>query len=374
MASEITTEFTVRPATLKDLQALLEIESDSFDSDRLTRRSMRHWILAEHAQFLVLTSENELAAYGLVWCHRGTRLARLYSLAVAVKHQGKGFAKILMEALENRCAQDGYLFMRLEVSKSNTAAIALYRKLGYRSFGEYHDYYADHSDALRMQKTIRKHSLDSIRRTTPWYQQTTHFTCGPASLMMAMASLDAEIEATQVLELDLWREATSIFMTSGHGGCHPFGLGLAAAKRGFEAEVYVNSNRPLFVDGVRSSHKKEVMTLVHEHFLQQVKTDGHVHLHYQDYSQADLDAWLSQGFAVLALISTYRLDGKRAPHWVTITGADDQCFYVHDPDPAISEGEQLAIDCQYLPIARQDFEKMSAFGAGRLRTAIAIRR
>ncbi|WP_428622404.1 peptidase C39 family protein [Sedimenticola sp.] len=46
-------------------------------------------------------------------------------------------------------------------------------------------------------------------------------------------------------------------------------------------------------------------------------------------------------------------------------------MYVHDPD--LDEKSHLAIDCQHLPIAREDFDKMSAFGTGRLRTAVAIR-
>ena len=72
---------------------------------------------------------------------------------------------------------------------------------------------------------------------------------------------------------------------------------------------------------------------------------------------------------MLVLISSYRLDGKKAPHWVMVTDMDDDCFYVHDPDIA---DDQQPLDCQYLPIARDDFEKMSAFGSGRLRTALAI--
>lgn len=366
--------FHFRPATLEDLDSLVAIEQTCFSQDRLSKRSLRRWIQSRHSIFLVIeqarVKEKPLAGYGLVWCHRGTSLARLYSLAVLPTMRGHGLAKNLLLELEKRTAEQGRLFMRLEVAKNNQAAIGLYESLGYRTFGEYSDYYDDHTDALRMQKTIRQMSAQQIQRATPWYQQTTEFTCGPAALMMAMASLDESVVLSQPLELDIWREATTIFMTSGHGGCHPVGLALAARARGFEAIVTLNTQQPLFVDGVRSENKKRILGVVHQQFLAKAELRG-VNITYQEISQQQVADWLQQGYAVLILISTFRLDGKKAPHWVTVTGIDDACFYVHDPD--LDDKAQRAIDCQHLPIARQDFDRMSAFGSGRLRTAVAIR-
>lgn len=334
-------------------------------------RSFRRWIQAEHGIFVVVELDSRIVGYGLVWCHKGTRLARLYSIAVLPEMRGKGVASSLLKKLEESASKRGRLFMRLEVGKNNSSAIQLYQNSGYRIFGEYSDYYEDHSDALRMQKTIQQVSEERIQRPMPWYQQTTEFSCGPAALMMAMASLDKNIQLNQALELDIWREATTIFMTAGHGGCHPLGLALAAQRRGFEAKVYINKKKPLFVEGVRSEHKKEILTLVHQHFVQQANESANVTVLYKDISQKQIESWLNQGWAVVMLISTYQLDGKKTPHWVTVTSIDDRCLYVHDPD--LEDQNQLAIDCQYLPIARDDFDKMSAFGAGRLRTALAIK-
>jgi len=241
---------TFRRASPDDLDTLEQIENRCFEGDRLNRRSLRNWIKAPHGEFIVALKQDRVVGYGLVWCHKGTRLARLYSLALLPDMRGSGTAARLMRELESATAGRGYLFMRLEVAKSNASAVALYRRSGYRVFGEYHDYYEDHSDALRMQKTIRYLSIDKTQRLTPWYQQTTPFTCGPAALMMAMASLDETRVVDQKQELDIWREATTIFMTTGHGGCHPLGLALAASQRGFSVEVLINTEGPLFVDGV----------------------------------------------------------------------------------------------------------------------------
>ncbi|WP_101757115.1 GNAT family N-acetyltransferase/peptidase C39 family protein [Oceanicoccus sp. KOV_DT_Chl] len=371
MALAAPIELDIREAELSDVDALLAIEDRCFDSDRLTRRSFRHWIKAEHGILLVAQQHQKILGYGLVWCHQGTRLARLYSLASLPEARGQGVARQLLSALEKAAAEQGRLFLRLEVAKHNETAIALYQNNGYRIFGEFSDYYEDHSDALRMQKIIAQVQQETLQLQTPWYCQTTNFTCGPAALMMAMASLEPELRMDQQLELDIWRQATSIFMTSGHGGCHPFGLALAAGDNNFETEVWLNTHDTLFIDGVRKLNKKNILDVVHQQFLQRTEAHPAINIHYGDINQQQIADWLQQGYAVVVLISTYQLDGKKTPHWVTVTGIDDRCLYVHDPDP--SEKNLLPIDCQYLPIARADFDKMSAFGSSRLRTALAIK-
>lgn len=364
-------DIAIRSAELKDLDRLLEIEQLCFPVDRLSRRSFRHWLQSEQGLLLVAEQSDKILGYGLVWCLKGTRLARLYSLAVSPEARGLGLAHRLLTALEHEAAEFGRLFMRLEVASNNTAAIRLYENNGYRVFGQYTDYYQDHDDALRMQKTIQSVSALKNIRPTPWYQQTTEFTCGPASLMMAMNSLEPDLVINQALEMELWREATTIFMTSGHGGCHPIGLANAAQRRGFKASVYINSDAPLFLSGVRSANKKNILSLVHQQFVTNAEELG-VDLNYGDINQNQLQQWLQQGCAVVILISTYQLDGKKAPHWVTLTAMDQHCLYVHDPD--LEDHNQRAIDCQHLPIARADFERMSVFGSERLRTAIVISR
>ncbi len=361
------TDITLRPAQLDDVDELLRIEACCFATDRLTRRSFRHWIRAEHSTLLVAEHDRELLGYGLVWSKRGTRLSRMYSLAILPQMRRQGLAGQLLTALEMSMVDRGRLFMRLELTGNNQAAMAFFQRQGYRVFSQSTPYGSGDS-VLHMQKTIKRLHAQTLQRQTPWYQQTTTFTCGPAALMMAMASLGIGDRPNQLLELDIWREATSIYMTSGHGGCHPLGLALAAADRGFVVDVWLSSHDTLFVEGVRTAHKKAVLEIVHQQFRQRAEEHPDIELHYGEIDQVQIQQWLQSGYAVVILISTYQLDGKKAPHWVTVTGIDEHCLYVHDPDL-----EHPPIDCQYLPIARDDFNKMSAFGSGRLRTALAIR-
>ena len=361
----------LRPARSEDAERLREIEVESFATDQLSLRRIKHWIKANNKIMIVAEQRGKILAYGLALLHRGTRLARLYSIAVAQEARGIGLSKQMLHDIENQAAEKGRLFMRLEVANDNIAARTLYEHMGYQVFGTYKNYYDDHQDALRMQKRIRYRPANALNQDVPWYEQTTEFTCGPASLMMAMASLAPKrIKLNQELELDIWREATTIFMTSGHGGCHPIGLGLAAKRRGFKSQVFVNKDGPLFVVGVRNSHKKAVMGTVDRHFRKQAKAEG-VSVKNLNVTQEMIEKWLKQGSAVIILISTYRMDGRKTPHWVTLTGMDDQCLYVHDPDPMVLE-DQTDLDCRHVPIAREDFAKMSAFGSERLRTAVVI--
>jgi ribosomal protein S18 acetylase RimI-like enzyme len=370
---------TTRRAELSDLEELLRLERLCFNGDRLSRRSFKRWLRHGECVFLVSAGDGRLCGYILVILRRGMRLARLYSLAVSPDCRGHGLAGELMQRAEQAARSAGAIYLRLEVAATNGAAIALYRKAGYQPFGLYRDYYEDHGDALRMEKCIHPFEPAVDGRAIPWISQSTAFTCGPTALMMAMAELDADYSPSPVDEIQIWREATTIFMTSGHGGCHPLGLALSAVKRGFAAEVWVNQRGPLFLEGVRDANKKRVMRLVHEAFLREAQERG-VPIRYADVDQQQLVDSFAAGANVLILISTYRLDRKKTPHWVVLSGYDENCLYVHDPDlecePAATVADEVrnALDCQHLPIARQDFAAMSRFGGNRLRTAVIVHR
>ncbi|MCK5874693.1 MAG: GNAT family N-acetyltransferase/peptidase C39 family protein [Alcanivoracaceae bacterium] len=365
----LTEHIDIRPVQPADLDALEALEKRTFETDRLSRRSFRRWISGEHRAFKVATVDGVLAGYILIILHRGTRLARLYSIAVDSQMRGRGLGRKLIEAGEKAARAAGRIDMRLEVRKDNDAAIQLYEQLGYHRFGEYEDYYEDHQDAFRYQKRILQFDASHWQRPVPWYRQNTEFTCGPASLLMAMQALDKNIQPDISEEMHLWREATTIFMTSGHGGCHPLGLAIAARKRGFKAEVWISGDQILFIDSVRAEKKKKIIELAHTDFVAQAKKLK-VPVHHSEVSQQQLTRALKKGGIPLILISTWQLDGKRVPHWVVLSAFDDEFFYLHDPDP--EEGLQTDLDCQYLPIARSDFDRMARFGRDRLRTAVII--
>jgi ribosomal protein S18 acetylase RimI-like enzyme len=370
---------TIRPAILADVAALLQLENQAFNCDRLNRRSFRHAITSSASELIIAethTAGNDngtpaLLGYALMHLRHGTSLTRLYSIAVANQARNLGVGQALIYNCEDIAISRGRLILRLEVSDANSQAIGLYKKLGYRVFGQYNDYYEDHSNAIRMQKRLHGAAPAHTSRLVPWVAQGTPFTCGPASLQMALRALQPDYPVTPEDELDIWREATTIFMTSGHGGCHPMGLALAAKKRGLDARVCLSDANPLFVDGVRDMLKKEVITRVHESFTRQC-TEQSISVTYSTLSLKELTAAFDDGALPLILISTYRMDQSKSPHWVVMSGYDAHCIFVHDPYFIQEDGSESPMDCQYLPIANEEFEKMSRFGRTRLQATVLL--
>ncbi len=358
-----------RQASKADIGRLVAIENRCFTEDRLTQRNFLWMLEKAHADIIVAELDGVMAGYGLVLYRRGTSLARLYSLAVLPEFRGGGLARALLGELEQCARGHDCVYLRLEVRPDNEPAIALYRRLGYRQFDRKLDYYEDHSEALCFEKRII-YPQPVNRLQVPYYRQTTEFTCGPASLLMAMSALRPELEQSQEMELQLWRESTTIFMTSGHGGCGPHGLALAAYRRGFRVEMYLSKQDVLFIDSVRSPEKRQIISLVQEDFMRQLRTTS-VAIHYRRVTLDELTQHLDAGRIPLILISTYRINRNKAPHWVVITAHDSHFIYIHDPEV---EQEQHAsmTDNIYVPVPKSDFPSMARFGRSQLQTALVL--
>ncbi|HLI14258.1 MAG TPA: peptidase C39 family protein [Alphaproteobacteria bacterium] len=361
----------IRTARVDDIPGLVALENRAFAGDRVSPRSFRHLLTRGNAATLVEEEGGVLRGYAMLLFNRGTSLARLYSFAVAPEHRGRGIAKALLAEAERVALEHGCIYLRLEVRRDNHEAQSLYRKAGYREFGMAADYYDDHMDAVRMEKPLSPNLQPGLLHV-PYYPQTLEFTCGPAALMMAMCTLDPKVPLDRKLELRLWREATTIFMTTGHGGCSPFGMALSAESRGFDVEVYVNDRRTLFEDTVRKPERKAVIRLVQEDFLEEMR-EKKVTLTYGRLGVKDLIREFERGGIPIVLISSYRIDRDREPHWVVVTGFDERFIYVHDPY-VDWKGHRTTTDCINMPITKKDFERMARFGRAQQKAALIIRK
>jgi ribosomal protein S18 acetylase RimI-like enzyme len=359
----------IRHATLDDLEQLVALEERCFESDRISRRRFRHLLTRANASTLVAEEGGRLLGYVLVLFSRGTALARLYSIAVDREARGRGLARRLLADAEAEALRHGCVSMRSEVRRDNQPSLTLFRSNGYQQFDEVDDYYEDHMGALRFEHTLAP-QLELTQVKVPYYQQTTDFSCGPACLMMAMKALDPKLRLDRRLELRLWRESTSIFMTSGHGGCGPFGLAVAAHDRGFDAELFVKQRGPFLAETVRNPAKKEVIRIVEEDYLDRIRDLG-LRLHRRPARFPEVQELFEAGGIPLVLISSWRIYGERFPHWVVITGFEERFIYAHDPFVDDSEGETVA-DCINMPIARAEFERMARYGRSGQRAVLVV--
>ena len=171
-----------RNANLNDTDALVRLENRCFTEDRISRRSFRRFIDMPRDRVILVERGGQLVGYSLVLMKANTRLARIYSIAVAPETRGQGLGEALIRESERQAAEADRILMRLEVRTDNHGAIALYRRLGYRQFGTWRDYYEDHGDALRFERRILFYEARGKFPAVPYYPQSTDFTCGPASL------------------------------------------------------------------------------------------------------------------------------------------------------------------------------------------------
>ena len=360
----------LRQAKISDLSQLEEVENACFDYDQLTRRNFRWMISKANSIFLVLEYKGKLVGYGLVLINSGTSLARLYSIAVLNEYQGHGLASQLIEELEALASEEDCAYLRLEVKASNIGAIKLYKKLGYVEFSQKEDYYDNGETALCFEKRVR-FLKKKPRNNVHYYQQSVNFTCGPACLMMAIKTYNPKFKMNIAQELQIWREATTIFMTSGHGGCGPHGLGLSAWSRGYRPELYISQQGPLFVDSVRSLDKKKVMGYVHQDFEKRVKEAG-IKTQHKRLSVKDIEEILDDGGLPIVLITTYHFDKNKVPHWVIVTAYDDHFIYIHDSDAEDVGMHEQVIGRIHAPIPKEHFAKTSRWGKNKMSAAVVI--
>ena len=125
----------IRPARKSDIDTLVSIENSVFDSDRISRSAFRRHIGSRTGSLLVAERNGAIAGYALLLYRRGSRPARLYSIAVANGHGSSGIGRALLTAAEEAAVGRGYSALRLEVREENARAVDLYQRAGFRGIG-----------------------------------------------------------------------------------------------------------------------------------------------------------------------------------------------------------------------------------------------
>ncbi len=363
-------EVCVRKAERSDLDALTELEHRIFATDRLSRRSLRHFLGSPTAEVLAAWDGERLAGAAIVLFRPRATVARLYSLAVAPQMSGRGVGRQLLEACEAAALTRDCRTMRLEVHHSNRAAIARYRKSGYAEFGRHHDYYEDGADALRFEKRLVPRG--ALASAPPYFHQSTEFTCGPACIMMALAWADRSFRPAPAFEFQLWREATTIFTGSAPGGCEPYGMAVALRRHGLRPELYVSGPGPYFLDTVTSTDRRRVMRLTQGQFQQEARTLD-IPSHLTPVSESVLMRAFDAGRVAIVLVSGYHMVPRGKPHWIFAFGRDGRHVLMHDP-AAVRDDRGMAVAAETYAVPWTAFERVTRLGRERLSAAIVIRK
>ena len=142
----------LRLATFKDAPALAEIHAGAFrrgwDQDEFER------LLSDGAvRAHVVTAGAQVPPCGFVISHVVVPEAEILSIAVRPDRRGRKLGRALLQHHLARLAGEGVTTSFLEVDEANTAALALYTRLGYETAGRRKGYYAGGTaDALLLRR------------------------------------------------------------------------------------------------------------------------------------------------------------------------------------------------------------------------------
>ncbi len=200
------------------------------------------------------------------------------------------------------------------------------------------------------------------------YFQTTEFTCGPATLMMAIAALDSTYQPSRLEELKIWREANLIFMGDGQAGCGPHGLASAAAKRGCDVEIYEHEAEDLFRPWTNSEEEARVQSLLAADDRKKALRRG-CRIYSHELDKQLISRLLAEGKQLITLTSR-----EAEGHWVIVHDLIDNTVFVIDPYKA--EKEELDspyhTDCGENIIRYADFDDWIRYGPKNSTTLLAL--
>ncbi|MBL8372899.1 MAG: ribosomal protein S18-alanine N-acetyltransferase [Burkholderiaceae bacterium] len=120
-----------------NLDAVLRMEQSVYSHPWTLGNFVDALACGYEARCLILN--DELAGYFVAM--KGVDEVHLLNLAVATAYQGKGWARLLHDALARWAREQGAGWIWLEVRVGNLRAQALYESLGYRRLGLRRDYY-----------------------------------------------------------------------------------------------------------------------------------------------------------------------------------------------------------------------------------------
>ncbi|SFE86675.1 GNAT family N-acetyltransferase [Streptomyces mirabilis] len=140
--------FHIRPASEDDLPALVRLDTELFPDFAYPYFALRQFLDMYTDHLLVLDDGSSLHGYALSAPSADGRRSWILGLGVAKQLRGQGLARRLMQETLRRLPTDGVHEVWLTVEPTNTAAIALYRSLGFVEQGAREGYFGPGNDRL----------------------------------------------------------------------------------------------------------------------------------------------------------------------------------------------------------------------------------
>jgi len=146
-------------ATIDHLDSIFEIEKRCFPGETsYSKRLLSYLISSSNRSSYVECSGDVVRGFVVITYHKNSLTGHIETIDVDPKYRRKGIGLRLLEVAESDMKRRGMKWSQLEVSTGNSAALGLYRKLGYLVIDEIKNYYRfDHHgtrDAALMVKVL----------------------------------------------------------------------------------------------------------------------------------------------------------------------------------------------------------------------------
>ncbi|HWH97063.1 MAG TPA: ribosomal protein S18-alanine N-acetyltransferase [Pseudolysinimonas sp.] len=148
--------WSLRRAVPADLDAIMAIETTTFETDAWSPATMAAEIEGRHGYYLVAQAEDAgVDGYAGLLAPEGSGQADIQTIAVVERARRRGLGRTLMLALLNEARRRGATEVFLEVRADNPGAQTLYTSLGFAEIGVRPKYYQpDGVDAVIMRLEV----------------------------------------------------------------------------------------------------------------------------------------------------------------------------------------------------------------------------
>ncbi|MFA4861440.1 peptidase C39 family protein [Methanoregula sp.] len=169
----------------------------------------------------------------------------------------------------------------------------------------------------------------AIHLDIPFYRQHYDFTCGPASLIMAMKYLDKNLRPGKDLEIEIWREATLGAVC----GTSRYGLAYSAATRGFSARVTSNTGGIDFPDWIVPLLNDSETQMLENLFSERRTRCRNLGVRETQETLTDktISRSLHHNHVPLIVTNSLFYCNEDCPHWIVVSGIDDEFLYFNNP-------------------------------------------
>ena len=148
-----------------DFDALVAIDQACFPKKiAYGRGEMKSYLQSEGAHCIVAEfsgTEIRATVAGFILTEHSSEFAHIITLDVLDRFRRQSLGSLLLEAAEREASSRDAAIMYLETATTNKAAIALWKKHGYREFGTIQNYYGRGQNAFQMQKSLRRTTEDN---------------------------------------------------------------------------------------------------------------------------------------------------------------------------------------------------------------------